>query len=80
VTPLTFEEFYLIIDYSNLQENFLMPVSYANATKSKYRVTLDLEVQEDFNPHNIDWEKVLNVQGNEKINSYVEDLSTPDVW
>ena len=57
-----------------------MSVSYVNATKSKYRVTLDLEVQEDFNPHNIDWEKVLNVQGDERINSYVEDLSTPDVW
>ena len=57
-----------------------MPVSYANATKSKYRVTLDLEVLEDFNPHNIDWQKVLNVHGDEKISSYVEDLSTPDVW
>ena len=57
-----------------------MPVSYANATKYKYRVTLDLEVQEDFNPHNIDWEKVLDVQRNEKVSSYVEDLSTPDVW
>ena len=57
-----------------------MPVSYANATKSKYRVTLDLEVQEDFNPHNIDREKVLDVQRNEKVSSNVEDLSTPDVW
>ncbi len=57
-----------------------MPVSYANASKSKYRVTLDLEVQEDFNPHNINWEKVLDVQGNEKVTSYVEDLSTPDSW
>ena len=57
-----------------------MPVSYAKASKSKYRVTLDLEVQEDFNPHNIEWGKVLNVQGDERVNSYVEDLSTPDVW
>ena len=57
-----------------------MPVSYANATKSKYRVTLDLEVQEDFNTHNIDWEKVLDVQRNEKVSSYVEDLNCPDRW
>ena len=57
-----------------------MPVSYANATKSKYRVTLDLEVQEDFNPHNIYWEKVLDVQRNEKVSSYVEDLNCPDRW
>ena len=77
---MTFGLFYLIIEYSNLQENFLMPVSYAEACKSKYRVTLDLEVQEDFNPHNIDWERVLDFQRNERINSYVEDLSTPDRW
>jgi len=77
---LTFGLFYLIIEYSNLQENFLIPVSYAKASKSKYRVTLDLEVQEDFNPHNIDWEKVLDFQRNERVNSYVEDLSTPDRW
>ena len=57
-----------------------MPVSYAKASKSKYRVTLDLEVQEDFIPHNIDWVKVLDVQGNERVNSYVEDLSCPDRW
>ena len=57
-----------------------MPVSYAKASKSKYRVPLDLEVQEDFNPHNIDWERVLDFQRNERVNSYVEDLSTPDRW
>ena len=45
-----------------------MPVSYAKASKSKYRVTLDLEVQEDFNPHNIDWERVLDFQRNERVN------------
>ncbi len=57
-----------------------MPVSYAKSTKSKFRVTLDLEVQEDFNPHNIDWEKLLDVQGNEKVSSYVEDLDCPVRW
>ena len=35
--------------------------------KTKYRITLDLEVMEDFNPHNIDWEKVLDVQGGELV-------------
>jgi hypothetical protein len=48
--------------------------------KAKYRITLELDVLEDFAPHNIDWEKVLDIQGNESVNSYVEDLSTPDVW
>nr|BAR30502.1 hypothetical protein [uncultured Mediterranean phage uvMED] len=57
-----------------------MPVSYNFGQKAKYRVTLELDVMDDFNPHQIDWEKVLDVQGSEKISAYVEDLSTPDVW
>ena len=58
---------------------FSMPVTYPQS-KSRYRITLELDVQEDFNPHNIKWEKVLDVHGNEKVSSYVEDLSTPDFW
>jgi|TARA_B100001964_G_scaffold109764_2_gene122743 hypothetical protein len=48
--------------------------------KSKYRITLELDVNEDFNPHQIQWEKLLDVQGTEKVSSYVEDLSRPDFW
>lgn len=48
--------------------------------KSKYRVTLELDVMDDFSPHNIDWEKVLDIQGSETVSAYVEDLSTPDFW
>ena len=57
-----------------------MPVSYNFGQTAKYRITLELDVMDDFNPHQIDWEKVLDVQGSEKISAYVEDLSTPDVW
>ena len=57
-----------------------MPVSYNFGQKAKYRITLELDVMDDFNPHQIDWEKVLDVQGSERISAYVEDLSTPDVW
>ncbi len=57
-----------------------MPVSYNFGQKAKYRITLELDVMDDFNPHQIDWEKVLDVHGSEKISAYVEDLSTPDVW
>ena len=57
-----------------------MPVSYNFGQRAKYRITLELDVMDDFNPHQIDWEKVLDVQGSEKISAYVEDLSTPDVW
>lgn len=57
-----------------------MPNSYLAATKTKYRVTLELEVLEDMNPHQIQWEKVLDLEPAERVRVYVEDLSTPDRW
>jgi len=54
--------------------------SYLIGQKSKYRVTLELDVLQDFNPHQIDWNKVLDLQGSERVKSYIEDLSTPDRW
>jgi predicted component of type VI protein secretion system len=54
--------------------------SYLVGQKSKYRITLELNVMEDFNPHQIDWNKILDLQGNEQVNSYTEDLSRPDRW
>jgi predicted component of type VI protein secretion system len=57
-----------------------MANAYLSAQKTKYRVTLELEVLGDFNPHQINWEKVLDLGGNESVESYVEDLSTPDRW
>ena len=55
-----------------------MSLSYAQ--KQRFRITLELDVFEDFDPHQIDWEKVLDVQGSESVSAYVEDLSTPDRW
>ena len=58
-----------------------MSVAISQAQKQRYRITLDLEVMEDFNPHNIDWEGLFEMEGNEKvIDSYVEDLSNPVRW
>ncbi len=56
-----------------------MPFAYM-PQKAKFRVTLELDVMDDFQPHNIDWEKLLDVQGNEAVTAYVEDLSSPDRW
>lgn len=53
---------------------------YLAAQKTKYRITLELEVIEDFDPHQIDWSKVLDLQGNETVDSYIENLSAPDRW
>ena len=57
-----------------------MSVAYHQAQKQKYRVTLEFEVLDDFDPHNLDWEKVFHLEPAEKVSAYVEDLSTPDRW
>ena len=61
-----------------IQTVLLMSLAYAQ--KQRFRVTLELDVFEDFDPNQIDWEKVLDVQGNESVSAYIEDLSTPDRW
>ena len=58
-----------------------MSVVYQSAQKQRYRITLDLEVMDDFDPHQIDWEQLFELQGSERlIDSYVEDLSKPVRW
>ena len=57
-----------------------MAVSYYNRTENKYRITLDISVEDDFNPHQIDWRKVLDLQDNESVVSVTEDLSNPVSW
>lgn len=49
--------------------------SYLSAQKQRYRITLELEVMSDFNPHQLDWNKLFQLESNEKVESYVEDLS-----
>ena len=58
-----------------------MSVLYSQAQKQRYRITLDIEVMEDFDPHQIDWEQLFELEGTERvIDSYVEDLSNPVRW
>ena len=57
-----------------------MTVSYYNCTPTKYRITLELDVVDDFNPHQIDWRKVLQLEENESVQSVTEDLSNPVSW
>ena len=58
-----------------------MSVVYQSAQKQRYRITLDLEVMEDFDPHQINWEDLFELEGSERvIDSYVEDLSKPVRW
>ena len=57
-----------------------MPVSYYNATLNKYRITLELDVLDDFNPRQINWDKVLDIGENESVVSYTEELDISDDW
>ena len=57
-----------------------MSVLYSQASKSKYRITLELDVLDDFNPQHIDWGKVLQLEDNETVESYIEDMSNPVSW
>ena len=58
-----------------------MSVIYSQAQKQRYRITLELETMEDFDPHQIHWEDLFEFEGSERvIDSYVEDLSTPVTW
>ena len=54
-----------------------MSVLYSQATKSKYRITLELDVLDDFNPRQIDWGKVLQINEDESIDCYIEDVDLP---
>ena len=58
----------------------LMTVTNNNWTKTKYRITLELEVFDDFNPRQIAWDKMLDIGDNERVVSYIEDVSNPVSW
>ena len=57
-----------------------MPVSIYNRTQSRYRITLDLSVEDDFNTRDINWDKVFDLGGNESVESYIEELDLPVSW
>ena len=57
-----------------------MPVSIYNRTQQRYRITLDLQVESDFNPRDINWDKVFDLGGNESVESYIEELDLPVNW
>ena len=57
-----------------------MAVSYSYGQKTKYRITLELDVLDDFNPRDISWEKLFDLQDNESVESVIEDLQDPVSW
>ena len=47
----------------------------AYAQKQRYRITLELDVMDDFDPYQIDWRDLFKLEGGEKITAYVEDIN-----
>ena len=58
----------------------MSPTIYQQAQKQRYRITLDITALGDFEPENIDWDKLFKLEGNEHCESYIEHLSVPDTW
>jgi len=57
-----------------------MSILYNQTVKSKYRITLEVSALDDFNPHQIDFAKVLQLEDNESVESVIEDLNNPVSW
>jgi hypothetical protein len=57
-----------------------MSVVFQQAQKQRYRITLDMEVLGDFDPHQLDWEKLFQLEPAERVEAYVEDLNAPERW
>lgn len=53
---------------------------YAKAQKQRFRITLELDVLEDFNPRDINWERLFELEPAEKVSAYIEDLNRDPVW
>ena len=51
-----------------------MSVSYLQAQKKNVRVTLDLSVYSDFDARQINWSKLFQLDGDETVDAYIEDL------
>ena len=45
--------------------------------QQSYRITLDLTVDQDFNPRQIDFNKVFNLSEWESINTHIEEFQIP---
>jgi hypothetical protein len=52
---------------------------YDQVQKQRYRVTLELDVLNDFNPRDINWNKLFELSETECCEAYIEDLDAV-VW
>ncbi len=53
---------------------------YAQLSRQRFRVTLDFDVYEDFNPHNVNWNKVFEIEGDERLDVQIEKEDDEELW
>ena len=64
------------MNYIHLEAAQFMTVSPANLVQKKYRITLNLSVLNDFNPHQINYEKLFKLDADyEALSVQIEDLN-----
>jgi hypothetical protein len=51
-----------------------MSVAYQQAQKQRVRITLDLNVLNDFNARDIDFEKLFQLEPTESVEVYIEEF------
>ena len=47
--------------------------------KKKFQVTLDFDVYNDFNPYEIQWNKLFQIEGQEHLDVDIRDISDIDI-
>ena len=47
--------------------------------KKKFQVTLEFDVYEDFNPYEIQWNKLFQIEGQEHLDVDISDISDFDI-
>ena len=64
------------MNYIHLEAAQFMTVSPANLQQKQYRITLNLSVLNDFNPHQINYEKLFSLDEDcEALSVNIEDLN-----
>ena len=64
----------ICIMYCNRPYEIFAMSSPNYATKKKYSVTLDFDVYEDFNPYEINWNKLFQIEGQEHLDVNIRNL------
>ena len=64
------------MNYIHLEAAQFMTVSASNLQQKQYRITLNLSVLSDFNPHQINYEKLFKLDEDcEALSVTIEDLN-----